>query len=93
MHEYLSSAEYANQRASLGSWVSAHQELDQSLLADPTDQFTAEVLNDPDTVFHFDGSDAMPSSVGTNVFWSGMVDWVTGTDTATVLESVESAWP
>ncbi|WP_017589197.1 ABC transporter substrate-binding protein [Nocardiopsis ganjiahuensis] len=93
VHEYLSSGEYANQRAALGSWVSAHQDLDQSLLADPTDQFTAEVLNNPDTVFHFDGSDAMPSSVGTNVFWSGMVDWVTGADTATVLESVESAWP
>lgn len=93
MHEYLSSGEFANGRASLGSWVSAHQELDPANLSDPTDQFTAEVLNDPDTVFHFDASDAMPSSVGTNVFWTGIIDWITGSSTADVLETVESAWP
>ena len=44
MHEYLSSGDFANSRASLGSWVSAHQDLDPANLADPTDQFTAEVL-------------------------------------------------
>lgn len=93
VHEYLSTVEYANSRASEGAWVSAHRDLDLSNLEDPTDQFAAEVLSDPDTVFHFDGSDAMPSAVGTDVFWGGMVDWVTGSDTDTVLENIERAWP
>ena len=92
MHEYLSSVEFADKRASLGSWVSAHQDLDRSQLPDPTDRFTAEVLSDPDTVFHFDASDTMPSSIGTDVFWTAMIDWVTGSDTEDVLETVESAW-
>ena len=92
VHEYLSTAMYADSRASEGAWVSAHQDLDPANLADPTDQFAAEALNNPDTVFHFDGSDAMPSSIGTNVFWGGMVDWVTGSSTGEVLEGIESAW-
>ncbi len=92
VHEYLSTAEYADSRASEGAWVSAHRDLDPATLTDPTDRFTQEVLTDPDTVFYFDASDSMPSAVGTDVFWGGMVDWVTGTPTSDVLESVESAW-
>ncbi|WP_159942999.1 MULTISPECIES: ABC transporter substrate-binding protein [unclassified Nocardiopsis] len=93
VHEYLSTPEYANSRASQGAWVSANQNMDISVIEDPASQFAAEVLLSPDTVFHFDASDSMPSSVGTNVFWNGMVDWVTGTSTDDVLETIESAWP
>ena len=53
----------------------------------------AATLQDPDTTFRFDGSDAMPGAVGTGTFWKAMVDWVSGADTETVLGQVESSWP
>jgi alpha-glucoside transport system substrate-binding protein len=31
--------------------------------------------------------------VGAGTFWKGMIDWVNGTPTATVLEQIESGWP
>ena len=44
-------------------------------------------------VIRFDGSDMMPGAVGTGTFWSGMVDYVGGTDVETVLENIENSWP
>ncbi|MBB6120727.1 ABC transporter substrate-binding protein [Nocardiopsis algeriensis] len=93
VHEYLSTPEYANSRASEGAWVSANQNMDTSVIEDPASQFAAEVLLAEDTVFHFDASDSMPASVGTDAFWTGMIDWVTGSSTDEVLEAIESAWP
>lgn len=41
----------------------------------------------------FDGSDLMPSEVGAGSFWTAMVDWINGSETQGVLDTVESSWP
>ena len=37
-----------------------------------------EILQDPDAVFRFDGSDLMPGAVGAGSFWKEMTAWITG---------------
>lgn len=43
--------------------------------------------------FAFDASDLMPPAVGQGSFWTGMVDWTTGTSSQEVADAVESSWP
>ena len=45
------------------------------------------------TVFRFDASDMMPAEVGAGTFWTGMVDFVSGSDIDTVLSDIEKSWP
>ena len=42
-------------------------------------------------VSRYDGSDMMPSSVGTGSFWSGVLDYVSGIPLDTVLETIEAS--
>ena len=44
------------------------------------------------TTFRFDGSDLMPGEVGADAFWTGMVDYTTGADAATVAAAIQSRW-
>lgn len=89
---YLASAHHANSRAKLGNWVSANKKLDLANVANPIDKKSVEILQDPNTVFRFDGSDLMPSSVGAGSFWKGMTDWITGKDTQSTLDFIEGSW-
>lgn len=46
------------------------------------------------TTFRFDGSDLMPGAVGAGTFWTGMVDYSSGSkDAATVAAEIEASWP
>ncbi|MGW0504192.1 ABC transporter substrate-binding protein [Micromonospora sp. NPDC003241] len=90
---YLASGEHANSRAKIGDWVSANNKLDLANVANPIDKLSAELLQDDSSVFRFDGSDLMPAAVGNGTFWKGMVEWINGRDTATVLQGIESSWP
>ncbi|WP_100811880.1 MULTISPECIES: ABC transporter substrate-binding protein [unclassified Microbacterium] len=93
VQEYLSSAEWANSRVALGGVISANNGLDPENASSEILSAAIEILQDPTTTFRFDASDLMPSSVGAGTFWKGMIDWVNGTPTATVLEQIESGWP
>ncbi|MGM1029153.1 MAG: ABC transporter substrate-binding protein [Actinomycetota bacterium] len=90
---FLSSAEWANIRVTIGGTLSANSGLDPANASSPLLASAAETLQNPETTFRFDGSDAMPGAVGTGTFWTAMVDWVSGADTETVLERVEASWP
>ncbi len=90
---YLASGHHANSRAKLGNWVSANKQLDIANVANPIDKESVKILQDPKTVFRFDGSDLMPSAVGSGSFWKGMTDWITGKDTKSTLDSIEASWP
>jgi alpha-glucoside transport system substrate-binding protein len=90
---YLASGEYVNSRAKIGDWLSANNKLDINNVPNPVDKLSVQILQDPKTVFRFDGSDLMPAAVGAGTFWKGMVDWINGKDTATVLQGIESSWP
>jgi len=90
---YLATPEHANARAKLGNWVSANKGLDINNVKNPVDKLSVEILQDPKTVFRFDGSDLMPAAVGAGTFWRGMVDWINGKDTKATLDFIENSWP
>lgn len=93
VQEYLSSAEWANTRVELGGVISANKGLDPANASSEILSEAISILQDESTTFRFDGSDLMPSAVGAGTFWKGMVDWVNGSSTATVLEQIEAGWP
>ena len=46
------------------------------------------------SVFRFDGSDLMPTEVGSGSFWTGMVNYVSGAESAEqALKTIEATWP
>lgn len=91
---YLSSPEWANIKAKLSSgWVTANKGADQANFANPIDKLSVQILQDPKTVFRFDGSDQMPAAVGSGTFWKGMTDWITGKSDAATLDFIEKSWP
>lgn len=93
VQEYLASADWANSRVKLGGVLSANKGLDPANASDPLLKEAVAVLQNPETTFRFDASDLMPGSVGAGSFWKGMVDWINGSDTDTVLKQIESGWP
>jgi alpha-glucoside transport system substrate-binding protein len=96
LQTYLSTDVWANEKAKAtpgGGWVSANKGLDVANLVSPIDQLSAQILQDPDAVFRFDGSDQMPGEVGANSFWKEMTAWITGQSTADTLDHIESSWP
>jgi alpha-glucoside transport system substrate-binding protein len=100
VQNYMMSGDFVNRRAKLSNFLSANKQLDQAnlLLADgktvdPIMQLSAKILQDPKTVFRFDGSDMMPSAVGSGTFWKGMTNWITGQSTKQVIDTIEASWP
>ena len=57
------------------------------------DKLTIKTLQDPGAVFRFDGSDAMPSAVGSNSFWKQATKWITGQSTKDTVDKIEASWP
>ncbi|MET3140963.1 UNVERIFIED_ORG: alpha-glucoside transport system substrate-binding protein [Arthrobacter sp. UYEF2] len=90
---YLASAEFANNRVKLGGVISANKGLDPANAQTELDKQSIALLQDPDTVFRFDGSDLMPGAVGSNSFWKGIVAWINGTPAQQVADSIEGSWP
>ena len=93
---YLSSDVWANEKAKAtpaGGWVSANKGLEVANLVSPIDQLSASVLQDPEAVFRFDGSDQMPGAVGAGSFWKEMTAWITGESTKQALDKIEASWP
>lgn len=93
---YLSSADWANAKAlatPAGGWVSANNGLDTNNLATDFDKLSAEILSDPNAVIRFDASDLMPGEVGAGTFWTGIVNWLTGSSTEEVTDAIEASWP
>jgi alpha-glucoside transport system substrate-binding protein len=91
---YLTSGEWATSRAKVATgWVSANQKVDKSAFTNPVDKLSVELLTDPASTFRFDGSDAMPASVGAGTFWTEMTQWILGQSDKTTLDKIEASWP
>jgi alpha-glucoside transport system substrate-binding protein len=79
--------------AKLGAYISPHKDFDTSLYPNALVKGDAEVAY-KSTQFLFDGSDAMPASVGAGSFWKEMVSWTSGQeDLATALKNIDDSWP
>jgi alpha-glucoside transport system substrate-binding protein len=81
-------------RGELGNYIPPSTEFDPSVLPDPIQQLSAELLTDPEATFRFDASDLMPGAVGSGSFWSEMTAWI-AEDKAdeAVLDAIETSWP
>jgi alpha-glucoside transport system substrate-binding protein len=93
VQQYLASDAWAKKRVALGGVISPDLAISPDAASSPLLQLSAETLRDKRTVFRFDASDLMPSVVGSGSFWTGMVDWINGSPTSTVLSEIDAAWP
>ncbi|WP_418607595.1 ABC transporter substrate-binding protein [Georgenia sp. SUBG003] len=90
---YMASGDWANTRVEIGGVVSANKAVDPELASSDVLRQAIELLQDEGAVARFDGSDLMPSEVGAGSFWTGMVDWINGSETQPVLDQIAASWP
>ncbi|GAB2963124.1 ABC transporter substrate-binding protein [Streptomyces heilongjiangensis] len=75
------------------SFISPHKDFPLSNYPLKTTQSIAKVAYDS-TGFVFDGSDAMPTAVGTGTFWKDMTAWITGEESLdAALKNIDASWP
>ena len=90
--EYMSTPEWADLRVAQGGSISANLNADPSLASSPLLTEAMELLQNPNTTVRFDASDLMPSVVGSGSFWKGMVNWIDGRDTETILSDIQAGY-
>jgi len=72
-------------------WYTAHKGANPDAYASETQRALGAILTGA-TSFRFDGSDMMPGEIGTAAFWTGMVDFTTGTPAADVASAIQRRW-
>ena len=90
--EFMSTAEWADLRVAQGGSISANLNADPSKASSPLLTDAMKLLQDPNTTVRFDASDLMPSVVGAGSFWKGMVNWIDGKDTDSVLSDIQAGY-
>ena len=90
--KFLTSDQFGGEWAAASGWLSPHRTFDASNYPDDTTRAIAELASDAD-IFRYDASDVMPKEVGSDSFWTGMVDWIGGDSTDDVLTTIEEGWP
>jgi alpha-glucoside transport system substrate-binding protein len=74
-----------------GQWYTAHKGVNPDANADETQRALSEILTSA-TTFRFDASDLMPGEIGTSAFWTGMIDYTTGTSAEDVASAIQRRW-
>ncbi|UWQ16743.1 ABC transporter substrate-binding protein [Jannaschia sp. M317] len=74
-----------------GGFLTAHAGVNLDAYESDSLRAQGQILADA-TTFRFDASDLMPGEIGAGAFWTGMVDYVTGTDAADVAKSIQERW-
>ena len=94
--EVIKFAQFLTSETAANIWSSELGELSAYVNTDPeefdnpiTRQAQSMLLNA--TVSRFDGSDLMPGEIGAGAFWSGVLDYISGINLDTVLESIEAS--
>ena len=73
--------------------IAPQKETDINWYGDPIDKVVGAAELNAGTL-RFDGSDAMPGSVGTGTFWKEMTSFVSGSeDLPTALKNIDASWP
>ncbi|PWR01051.1 alpha-glucoside ABC transporter substrate-binding protein [Meridianimarinicoccus roseus] len=77
---------------SQGQILTPHLGANPDAYANDTQRKLGEILTSA-TSFRFDGSDLMPGEIGTDAFWSAMVDYVSGAASAAeAAAAIEARW-
>ncbi|TYL49244.1 ABC transporter substrate-binding protein [Marinomonas sp. IMCC 4694] len=74
-----------------GQFLTPHKDANLDIYTSNTQRQLGEILTTA-TSFRFDGSDLMPGEIGTNAFWTGMVDYTTGADAKKVADDIQKRW-
>lgn len=74
-----------------GGFLSANTLVNTDLYKTETQKAMGDILLNA-TTFRFDGSDLMPGAIGAGSFWTGMVDFVSGSSAKRVADSIEKSW-
>jgi alpha-glucoside transport system substrate-binding protein len=90
--KFLTTADSVKQEVQAGLFVAPQKDVPLDWYPSAALKGFAEILANADST-RFDGGDLMPGAVGTGSFWTGVVDYVSGTDLDTVLESIDASWP
>lgn len=69
--------------------LSVNRAVDPSIYPNDVVRKAAQVLSEAE-IFRFDGSDLMPSEIGSGAFWTGVLEYVSGADLDDVLEMIEA---
>ena len=92
--DYLTSAEWAQQRAELGGVATANRGVDVSEVSSDVTVRATRILQSRQSVIRLDASDSMPSQVGTRALWAALTSWTAGElDSKKALAQAEEAWP
>ena len=90
--KFLTTGDSVEQEVRQGLFVAPQKDVPLEWYPSAAWQGFAEILANADST-RFDGGDLMPGAVGTGSFWTGVVDYVSGEDLDTVLESIDASWP
>jgi len=92
--EVIKFAQFLTSETAATIWSTELGELSAYVNADPAD-FSNPITRKAQEMLlnasysRYDGSDMMPAEIGTGAFWSGVLDYVSGINLDTVLESIE----
>lgn len=75
-----------------GGFISPHKQFDLEKYPDLVTQKIAYLLSEAE-VIRFDGSDMMPSGIGTDKFWAEMVLFAEGKSPEAVAADIDESWP
>lgn len=74
-----------------GQFLTPHKGVNRDTYANDTLKSLGDILLNA-TTFRFDGSDLMPGEIGAGAFWTGMVDYTSGADAASVAKAIQERW-
>lgn len=74
-----------------GAFTSPHATLDPDVYVNDFERDLARLVAEAEVV-RFDGSDQMPTAVGTGSFWRGIVDYASGAPLPVVLEQIQAGY-
>ena len=89
--EFLSTWEGARAWAESGTAIFPHKDTNFDDYPNAIIREIARTVVEADS-FRFDASDMMPAEIGAGAFWEGMVDFVGGVPTDTVLDEIQETW-
>ena len=91
--EYFTKGEHLKVWMQQGGAIAPQKDADLSWYGSDIDRVVGAAIVNAETL-RFDGSDAMPGSVGAGTFWKEMTSFVSGSeDLATALKNIDASWP
>lgn len=75
----------------LSGFLTPHTGVNTALYSNDINRQLGDILLEA-TTFRFDASDLMPGEIGAGAFWTGMVDYVTGTPAEEVAGQIQDRW-